>query len=600
MADHDSPQVEYHGISWDDFDALARGGGDDRVVRQLQRAERSRRLLLLRSLVERVSSSPHLVAPLPSPFVAWDLLARVEQDDPAVLDLVLAHPYTGSWTGYTTRLLNGRISGAWPFWVHFGYIYALAASAAIRANVRFDILVPVWLGDLILPTLGRVPAPGDTSVAEIVRTGRKVEVHAGSTVISLPSDLSEETPHWQPVRQLVAQADGRFLSVRLDDVDPYRETYGPQSPQRVSHAESAAWQLLTSDAWALLVDVVPQFADGLRAGFESLAPRPLTLIRASSASTSDAFGSAVLDRPADPESLAAMLVHEFQHSKLIGLTHLTRLWHDDPRERLYAPWRDDPRPIGGMVQGLYAFTGMTAFWRELAGNDSERGQFEFACHRAMAWRAAKLIRSDAALTETGLRFLKTVTETLEPWQADPVPSEVDSVARRTLADHYLGWRIRHIRPDSTVVRELAEAWTSRRHPASRRFAGDPLPTPIADGDWSHSRTDLTRLAISRGRKALKTHWKTVPRATSADFLLVLGQYEDAIREYRARLSEDPDNPASLAGLAVALSAVSTSPASRTLMDHPELVRAVHRAVRAHTAKPPAVEQVADWIGRNVL
>jgi len=42
------------------------------------------------------------------------------------------------------------------------------------------------------------------------------------------------------------------------------------------------------------------------------------------------------------------MVHEFQHSKL------------------WAPWRTDPRPLGGLLQGVYAFLGVADTWRALA------------------------------------------------------------------------------------------------------------------------------------------------------------------------------------------------------------------------------------------
>ena len=69
-----------------------------------------------------------------------------------------------------------------------------------------------------------------------------------------------------------------------------------------------------------------------------------------------------------PVELAVTLVHEFQHIKLGGLLHLAPLHDREPTRRLYAPWRDDPRPLGGLLQGVYAFTGVTDFWRAVRGS----------------------------------------------------------------------------------------------------------------------------------------------------------------------------------------------------------------------------------------
>jgi HEXXH motif-containing protein len=105
-----------HCLSWADFGHLARGAGGAGVVLRLRRTERSRRLFLLRALVEETTKAPELFGSLPPSEDAWELLARVQKKAPSALDLILAHPYAGTWTGYTTRLLRNRISGvgSWP------------------------------------------------------------------------------------------------------------------------------------------------------------------------------------------------------------------------------------------------------------------------------------------------------------------------------------------------------------------------------------------------------------------------------------------------------------------------------------------------------
>ncbi|MET0233417.1 MAG: HEXXH motif domain-containing protein [Kibdelosporangium sp.] len=591
---------------------MARGSGGARVVRQLRRAERSRRLLLLRSLVDQVAKSPELSAPLPSPEEAWDLLARVEQAAPTALDLVLAHPYTGSWAGYTTRLLTQRISGIWPLWVHIGYVHALAASAAIRAGIRFEIAVPVWQGDVILPTLGLIRVANESpchtsaigtagigtaeiSTAEISGEPGHIEVRHNTTTIHLPANLNDDTDSWWSVQRLVTRAHGRTFAVRLDDLDPYRGPHEPLGPQRLPANETAAWQGLMADAWALIANGLPDFAEALRVGFDSVAPRPLTLFRAPSASSSDAFGSAIIARPADAATLASMLVHEFQHSRLTGLMHLTQLWENDLRERFYAPWRDDPRPIGGIAQGLYAFFGMTAFWRALSDRGDQRSAFEYAYHREVTWRTVRTVRDDPALTATGRRFITAIATELQPWTTEPVAADMAEAAGRTAKDHYLGWRIRHLRPDPIVAGDLAEDWLAGLPARPVDPGADRTPALVQDGGWSHARADLARLRCTAGMSS----WSTVPDATHADLALVTGRFADAVRGFRAELAADPDRPASITGLALALSAVDTSPATRILAHRPELVRAVHRIVRTRAARVPPVDALAEWLGQTV-
>src|SRR5215207_1729396 len=125
-----SPALErllhHHTVSWADIQLLAAGGGGPDVVRRFRLAERSRRLLLLRSVMDEVSKAPELAGPMPGPDDAWELLIRVQEQAPDVVDRLLSHPYLGSWAGYTNRLLAHRIDGAFPVWVHVGHMHALA------------------------------------------------------------------------------------------------------------------------------------------------------------------------------------------------------------------------------------------------------------------------------------------------------------------------------------------------------------------------------------------------------------------------------------------------------------------------------------------
>ena len=64
-----------------------------------------------------------------------------------------------------------------------------------------------------------------------------------------------------------------------------------------------------------------------------------------------------------------------------------------------------------------------------------------------------------------------------------------------------------------------------------------------------------------------------------------------------QLDADPDHACAWVGLGLALRGAGRSAAARALLARPELVRAVHRSLRAADAPDPV--QLADWIGRFV-
>jgi hypothetical protein len=464
----------------------------------------------------------------------------------------------------------------------------------------------VWSGFAALPTLGTaiVNTKSAHSTARVRARNGRVEISAANTRLRLPDDLSTDAPGWWGIRQLTVQAGDLALSVRLDDVDPYRGLYEPVLPQRLDDDAVTKWKSLLSQAWQVLVARLPDLAATIPSGLDSIVPRPTIPFRLPSASTGEAFGSAVVSRPEEPWSLAATLVHEFQHIRLSGLLHLTHLRADDPEERIYVPWRDDPRPLSGALQGVYAFFGVTEFWRSMLRDGGEatpsRAAFEFALARAATWHTARELRHDHGLTDTGRRFLDGVIERLGPWQSEPVPAAEGDLAAVVAADHRAVWRIRHMRPSPDTVAVLAAAWSAgERRPASIELTASAGPTPVPDGAWSPARTDMIRLGLTTAPADRITGWAAVPGATSADIAYVSGHFAEAVARYRTELAADPDDACAWVGLGLALRGFGHNAAARALLARPELVRALHRSIRESGVEAPDPVRLADWTGRFV-
>ena len=106
------------------------------------------------------------------------------------------------------------------------------------------------------------------------------------------------------------------------------------------------------------------YAEGIAEGLTTVVPLYTTDPRHGVNVTSmTAFGAIAMTEPTDGLGLALGLLHEFQHTKLGALIDIVPLYRRDERPRFYAPWRDDPRPLGAALQGTYAFLGVTDFWR---------------------------------------------------------------------------------------------------------------------------------------------------------------------------------------------------------------------------------------------
>ncbi|WP_433788452.1 HEXXH motif domain-containing protein [Actinoplanes sp. CA-252034] len=578
--------------------ALASGGGDASTVDQLLAVERSWRLLQLRALLDQVGPV-HDTGPLPPVRTAWDLLIEAERHDPAGVGDLLLHPQAGVWAGYTLRRLRGTARSQAPLWVDLGYLHGLAAVAALRAGLDFRITVVVRDGFVVLPTLGAVPVPGaeQWGHTEVRGSGGDGAVDTPAGAVRIGGD------GWQPMPAVHLRAGGHTLAVRLDCLDPYRNLRGPTPPRSLSEAELDHWRGLLAQAWELLVHHGPALASPMARGLFSVVPQPpAERFRTMSASAGDAFGSMIMSEPRDATELAVTMVHEFQHIKLGALLHLAPLHSGEPDQRLYAPWRDDPRPLGGLLQGVYAFAGITEFWRAFrhGATDSAAAlaHFEFARWRRQVATILTMVARLPQLTEVGRRLVDGLTATAEQWQADSVPARPLAAAHDAVADHRGRWRLHHLQPPAEVVTAYAEAWTAgaaRPEPPSHAIATVLQADPAARGLDARAVLELWRLTDPAGFERLSDDPEAVgdvvTGAGAADLALVAGDHDAARHGYLAELSAGSDRPGAWAGLGLIL----TGPAAEALQTRPELVRAVHQALRS-SGGAVDLEKLAAWIG----
>jgi HEXXH motif-containing protein len=604
----------HHRIPIDQFRAVATGGGDLPDVSQLVAAERSRRLILLRTVLDLIERRPDALGPLPDAGAAWAALTRAEGRSRRAVDEVLLHPQVGAWLAHALRRLSGT-TGKAPLWVDLGNVHAVCCVAAAAAGVPLRTEVPLRDGTVMLPRLGlgRLPGPGSFGIAAATVEGDRIElVSSGQRVEARADGTGQATggAEWWPLRRLRSSFGGHQIQLYLDDIDPYRDLGGPVEAERQPDAQVRAWQELLDGAWRILVADDERAAVALAAGLQSVVPLPAAPdLTPRSASTGDAFGSLLVAVPPGPTEFAALLVHEFQHTKLGAYYHLLNLFRDDGTERFYAPWRDDPRPLSGLLQGVYAFLGVTGFWRRRRHNAPASGReladFEFALWRRQTWRALGALRADPGLTPLGREFAAGMTDRMRGWWGDTVPAEAARLAGVAARDHWLGWRLRHMRPDPAEAAELADRWLAGG-PAELGNTDRSVLVADPSAPWSLARTSLTRLrltdpgafdrlvgAVSGGDGADQPPPGGPPELSSADLLLAAGRADEAADQYARALFEQAGSGA-LAWSGLLLALAETGPSHRVLLRRPELASAVYWVLRQRQAVADP-RQLSGWL-----
>jgi uncharacterized protein len=419
-----------HTMPQDHFDALAAGYGDAASVSHLNAAQRSVRRALLRLVHDRASQDAG------GTFAGgWNLLTRMDNSSPGVVDEVLAHPYVRAWAERCLRSPGAMRADA-------GHLASIAAAAAIRSGTLAELDVPVTDGYVHLPTLGRLGV-GDTVTATLAARGEgDFEVRAASGKWHIePGTKKEANQDWQPVRELRA---GGF-AVRLEDTDSYRDCHQWPVAGRLTADEAAGWQAQFEEAWRLIEQAYPRYAPGVAAGLTTLLPLANDVAgREISAAARQAFGAVAAALPASGADLALLIIHEFQHVKLGALTDMFDLCDRADQRVFFAPWREDPRPLGALLQGTYAHIAVTDYWRVRrhmeTGPDALASAELFARWRMMTAQAIETLAGSGALTPLGARFAEGMRATVEPWLGERVPDAAAAAAERWAAGRREAWQ----------------------------------------------------------------------------------------------------------------------------------------------------------------
>ena len=294
---------------------------------------------------------------------------------------------------------------------------------------------------VMLPSLGAAAAAGSSATLRCTDSG--TEILSSGQPVRLPADPHCDAPGWSALRQIRAGS----LELIIDDLDPYRMPAVPKLAARLPAAEIPEWAAVFRAAWELMTRDHPAIAAEVSASIRVVVPLTSPPRGQDSSSSGETFGAIAMSRPLDALTLMVTLAHEVQHLKLCGLIDLVRLTRPDDGRRFYAPWRNDPRPASGLLQGTYAYLGVTGFWRRQ--REFEQGAAAVRAHAEVArWReasalAAAALAASGALTEAGREFVRGITQTLTAWQNEPAPAEAIALARREAQQHLTAWQSRN-------------------------------------------------------------------------------------------------------------------------------------------------------------
>ena len=558
------------------------GPVDSSAIAALLDGQYSRRLLLLKVLRDSAVSDP---ASQERWMVedAWSILVAAEKRAPDVVREILLYPSVGTWLVRVIRKIRGIIDDDIPIWVDMGYLGSVAAAAAIRARIDVTATASVWRGRISLPTVGQFGA-GDGDSPRLTRLRTQ-----GSTAFLEAPDgewLSlDEVPAF-PLRLHRSTAAGRSMRWTVDDIDPYRSFAGPVANDRLTAVEFDSWCLKLDRAWEILVEEHADYLPELSAASPVIVPadRVDGFVASSSAASFGAIRAAIPETPAD---MAETLLHELQHSKLNALLDLVPLQRPGTDRPCYAPWRRDPRPLSGLLHGIYAFVGVTEYWhrrwRSQPASADHTAAFHFVHHQEQVRDALRALGPTPELTEVGDRFLTVAKTRLNACDSTDVPAEVRAAVAALVVATRLVWRMRYLAPPDDYIARLAERWAAGKRPTVEHVESPLRP-------FSRPEAESALPALFTAEVLTTGDLVTEGVARPGERELVRRDLAAARPLFVDRIQVNPKDDGAWVGLLMAMEGDESL--------SPETVSATFRRIVAVSDTPPDPVALVEWFANG--
>ena len=326
----------------------------------------------------------------------WSLILQLDDSHPEAVREILTYPYARTWA---TRCLSPEDGADRD--LDRAHMAGLAAAAAMRAGIDAELHLPVRDGVMYLPGIGALAVTADE--------GRTAPLRVSGSGLSIRHDAGQ----WRAVRRVAAAK----LSVTVDDIDPFRGCHAFAVAGRLPATAWTRWRAALTAAARQLAVEVPGYADVVGTGLRSVVPmRPALAGHRQSGTARHAFGALALALPEDVDGLSELLVHEMQHVKLTALCDLFDLFDRSASTLFTVPWREDRRPVEGLLHGTYAWLAVADLWRSRSRRrGSEEARRLFLTYRSWVEPAVEKLRDCGLLTAQGKRFADGMRTAVEAW-----------------------------------------------------------------------------------------------------------------------------------------------------------------------------------------
>lgn len=186
-------------------------------------------------------------------------------------------------------------------------------------------------------------------------------------------------------------------------------------PKLQTDAEIAEFGRCVDDALSLLRWSTPGFFRSMERCLSCIVPMRPPERGVPSSSTNSVPGAVCITATSDSALVAEQLTHEVSHAHLFALQEDEPLLAPDAHgdgwgtPLSYSPWRDDPRPLNGLLHGAVVFSRVAWLHARLADR-LPTSRRRLAAIGPQVRAALELLSQHATMTPAGMRLLRGLAE----------------------------------------------------------------------------------------------------------------------------------------------------------------------------------------------
>jgi HEXXH motif-containing protein len=332
--------------------------GDSLLVRGLYDAQYHKTLLQLHHLRQKLLIDYPAVADRTGFTDAYQALASI---DPMSQRTLLTYPSFGFWIDLAWEQLqeDKRSSQFHPqLQLHLQEFWRFVLAAKIiSGSVDFECKLPFHPhGCVALPGTGAYLQVSPVGISELV----PVVLHDGR----LECELLQTSDKRLKLEKKAIPLLRNGIEFNAVDRDLSLPGHSNLTYENVSTFESVKWVAVLNDAWEWIDEQEPLLIAEMMLILRAIVPlKALGSNWHSSGSFGEAPGLIALSLDLDVPVMVEALVHEYHHQKLNALLNLDSLIVGPTHEPIYfSPWRREPRPLIGLLHGIYTFQAVAGFW----------------------------------------------------------------------------------------------------------------------------------------------------------------------------------------------------------------------------------------------